>query len=141
MHWLKASGGSRPLIEATSPSSMTTLPLPCSFVPRNLHAFAPYARLSARTTMKTLPLSGRVSIETAGIFLEARRFSVGMTAAVSCGAMTTPLMPWLMRVWTFAASLAMLFAEFVVLRLTPNVFANFGVYEMYEFQKSVSERG
>ena len=91
--------------------------------------------------MKTFPLSGRVSIETTGIFFDASRFSVGMTAAVSCGAMTTPLTPWLSRVWTFAASFEMSFAEFVVFRLTPSDFANFGVYEMYEFQKSVSDRG
>ena len=33
----------------------------------------PYALLSARTTMKTLPLSGRVSIETAGIFFDGQQ--------------------------------------------------------------------
>ena len=35
----------------------------------------------------------------------------------------------------------MSFAEFVVFNVTPSDFANFGVYEMNEFQKSVSERG
>jgi len=91
--------------------------------------------------MNTLPLSGRVSIETAGMCFEDSVFSVGMTAAVSCGAMTTPLTPSLSSVWTFAASFAMSLAEFVVLMLMPRLFANFGVYEMNEFQKSVSERG
>lgn len=120
MQSLNASVRSRPLMEARSPSSMTTLPLPPSFSPRNLQAFSPYARLSARTTMKAFPVSGRVSTSTAGIFLFSSCCSVGATAAVSCGAMTTPFTPWLIRVCTLAVSFAMSFWELVVLISAPS---------------------
>ena len=58
-HSLNASDRSRPLIEVSAPWNSTTLAvaLPLSDSPRNVHAFCPYARLSARTTMNTLPLS------------------------------------------------------------------------------------
>jgi len=41
MQSLNASVRSRPLIESRPPSSMTTLPLPPSLVPRNWQAFVP----------------------------------------------------------------------------------------------------
>jgi hypothetical protein len=41
MQALNASVRSRPLMEARSPSSIATLPLPLSWVPRNWHAFSP----------------------------------------------------------------------------------------------------
>ena len=81
MHELNASVRSRPLIEDRSPSNITTVPWPFSLVPRYLHAFSPYALLSARTTMKTLPLSGRVSTDTTGIFFLASVPRVGAIAA------------------------------------------------------------
>jgi hypothetical protein len=126
MQSLKASVRSRPLIEARSPCSITTLPLPWSLVPRSWQDLSPYARLSARTIMDTLPLSGLVSTDTTGILRCCRVCSVGTTAAVSCGAITTPLTFWLMRVCTLEASVATSFCEFVVLSSTPSSPANWG---------------
>ena len=86
-------------------------------------------------------MSGRVSTVTTGIFFAASCSSVGAIAAVSCGAITTPLTPWLMKVCTLEVSLATSFCELVVLSVSPSSSPNFGVYLMYEFQKSVSDRG
>ncbi len=80
--------------------------------------------------MNTSPLSGRVSTVTTGIFLAASCSSVGAMAAVSCGAIATPLTPWLMNVWTLAVSFATSFCEFVVLSSRPNSLPNSGVYLM-----------
>ncbi len=91
--------------------------------------------------MKTLPLSGRVSTVTTGIFFASSCASVGAMAAVSCGAIARPLTPWLMNVCALAVSLATSFCELVVLSERPSSLAYCGVYLMYEFQKSVSERG
>src|SRR2546421_6916577 len=142
MHAPKASERSRPLIEARSPSNSTIVPLPLSFWPRNSHAFWPYALLSARTTMKTLPWSGRVSTLTTGMFLLARSSSVLATAAVSCGAMTIALAPSATRVFTFEASWVIWFCELV--RFRASMFMSLmpdSMYLAYEFQKSESERG
>jgi hypothetical protein len=62
-------------------------------------------------------------------------------AAVSCGAIAMPLTPWLMNDCTLDDSFATSFCELVVLRSSPSSLANWGVYLMYEFQKSVSDRG
>ena len=137
-----ASDRSRPLIEARSPSNSTMVPLFCSLSPRNLQAFWPYALLSARTTMYTLPLSGRVSTLIAGMFLPASSSSVVATAAVSCGAMMIALAPCATRLLTFAASWVIWFCEFV--RGSASIPVDEmpdSMYLEYEFQKSESERG
>src|SRR3954468_16103628 len=137
-----ASDRSRPLTEESEPWNSMTLPWPASFWPRNSQAFCPYARLSARTTMNTLPLSGRVSTETTGIFLDASVVSVEAIAPVSCGAITIALAPWLTRAWVLATSLETSFCELVGgIMLTPRSVANLGTYFAYEFQKSESARG
>src|SRR3954469_61534 len=142
MHALNASDRSRPLTLDRAPWNSTTLPLPPSLSPRNLQAFSPYALLSARTTMYTLPWSGRVSTVTTGIFCCSRRCSVVAIAPVSCGAITMALAPWLVNVCTLATRFSILFCEFVgCIMLTPRSLANCGTYLMYEFQKSVSARG
>jgi hypothetical protein len=78
---------------------------------------------------------------TTGIFLAFRDCNAGAIAAVSCGAMAMPLTPWLMNDCTLAVSLATSFWELVVLSDSPCSAANWGVYLMYEFQKSVSDLG
>ena len=116
MQSLNASVRSRPLIEARSPSSMTTLPLPPSLVPRNwqaLRAVGPVVGADDHVTRCRCPAGCRCV--TTGIFLAASWSSVGAMAAVSCGAMTTPLTPWLTKVCTLAISLATSFCELVVL--------------------------
>lgn len=129
MHSANASERSRPLTLDRDPWNSMTLPLPPSFAPRNSQAFCPYARLSARTTMYTLPLSGRVSTVTTGIFFCSSWVSVVAIAPVSCGAMTMAFAPWLVSAWVFATSLAMSFCEFVgVIRLMPLSLANCGTY-------------
>src|SRR3954466_15212033 len=92
--------------------------------------------------MKTLPLSGRGSTETTGIFLEFSVVSVEAIAPVSCGAITIALAPWLTRAWVLATSFETSFCELVGdIMLTPSSVANFGTYFAYEFQKSESARG
>ena len=51
-------------------------------------------------------------------------------AAVSCGAITTPLTPWLMKVWALEMRFAMSFCELVVLSSTPSSSADCGTYLM-----------
>jgi len=80
--------------------------------------------------MNTLPVSGRVSIVTTGIFLPASWSRVGAIAAVSCGAITTPLTPWLWNACTLEMRAAMSFCELVVLSCTPTSPANWGTYLM-----------
>ena len=124
---------SRPLIEVSAPWNSTTLAvaLPLSDSPRNVHAFCPYARLSARTTMNTLPLSGRVSTLTTGIFFCARLSSVDAMAAVSCGAITIALAPRPTSVWVLATRFWMSFWELVGgSRLTPRSLALVGTYPL-----------
>ena len=67
---------------------------------------------------------------TTGIFLAASWASDGAMAAVSCGAITTPLTPWLTKVCTLAISLAMSFCELVVFNCTPSWSPNSGTYLM-----------
>ena len=76
--------------------------------------------------MKRLPVSGRVSMLTTGIFFEARSASSGAIAAVSCGAITMAFAPWLTSAWALAISFCTSFCELVVLMLAPNWEANFG---------------
>ena len=84
--------------------------------------------MSARTTIVTSPVSGRVSMVTTGTFFAESCESVGAIAAVSCGAITMPLAPWLSSVCTFEVSLEMSFSEFVVLTsVMPRAFASCGV--------------
>lgn len=90
----KASERSRPLTEARSPMICTTLPEGiCS--PRYWQAFSPYETLFARTTMATLPLSGATSTATTGTPLRSAWSRPASMAALSSGATTRPLTPWL----------------------------------------------
>src|SRR5262245_9646631 len=76
------------------------------------------------------------------MFLLANMFSVGATAAVSCGAITMALAPWATSDWTFAASLVMSLADSVGVNAeTPMLVMSLLMYLAYEFQKSESERG
>jgi hypothetical protein len=80
--------------------------------------------------MNTAPVSGRVSMVTTGTFLVASCSRVGAMAAVSCGAITTPLTPWLTNVCTFEIRVATSFCELVVLSSTPAAWADGGMYLM-----------
>ena len=84
--------------------------------------------LSARTTMNTLPLSGRVSMVTTGMPWPARRSSVEAMAPVSVGAMTIAFAPWLTTACALATSFCTSLCEFVVVRSMPSSVANFGTY-------------
>lgn len=59
------------------------------------------------------PLSGRVSTLMTGIFFSFSVLSDSAIAPVSCGAITTALAPWSVKVWTLATSLPMSFCELV----------------------------
>ena len=81
--------------------------------------------------MYVLPLSGRVSTVTTGMFLAASWSRVVAIAPVSCGAMTTALAPWLTSAWVLETSLATSFCEFVGgIRSMPSSPAIFGTYLM-----------
>ena len=77
--------------------------------------------------MKTLPVSGRVSMVTTGMSSLSSCSSVGAIAAVSCGAITMALASRLVRVWTLATRLVMSLSELVVSILAPNSSAICGV--------------
>lgn len=111
MHCRNASERSRPLTEARSPMTCTTLP-DVTFAPIASQALVPYALLSARTTIATLPPSGATSTATTGTPLFSAALRPATTAAESSGVTTRPLTPWLSRVLMsvicFAGSLSAL---------------------------------
>ena len=77
---------------------MTWMTLPCcTFSPMTSHALVPYALLSARTTMATLPDSGATSTDTTGTPLRSACLSPATMAAESSGVTTRPLTFWLSR--------------------------------------------
>ena len=120
MQSVKPTCRSRPLTLARPPMISMILPSPPSRSPMALQALRPRSMLSARTTMNTLPLSGRVSMVTTGIPCPARRSSVEAMAPVSCGAMTMAFAPWLTTACALATSFCTSFCEFVVVRSMPS---------------------
>src|SRR5438552_11362761 len=106
MQFRKPFFRSSPLIDARSPSSIATWPVPLECVPMYLHALWPYSRLSARTIMYTCPFVGATSTLTTGTCLLAAYASVGAIAALSTGLMMSAFTPWSIRVLICVACFA-----------------------------------
>ncbi len=104
----------------------TTLPeVTCS--PRYWQAFSPYATLSARTTIATLPFSGATSTATTGTPLRSAWSSPASIAALSRGATTRPFTPWLSWLLMSVICCEGSLLELTVLSVsTPSDFAIFG---------------